>query len=454
MTSERPGKSVGHHAATDTMRQFFTPRRTAALGLTALVAVSAAGLGALFLGDAPDSRTVAIVNADAGATVEGEAVRAGESLIGNLEANQDFDWRVVSADEAEAGNYFATVTVPDDFSAAVSSIWGSKPRQATLGLDVEGADEVAAIRLSEVVSSQVGADGVADLLADMSKSRTAFQQAGMAAGLLAAGTSAADDAAQQLTAGADTLLPYLETARSGAVQLLGVADQVAGVVDETAGTANDLADRLSALGLTLGEANDSAVQMRTRIDAAIRVLAATPVAPEVVPALQQVSADLGLLSGQLTSVPGLLGEQVGPDTDLGELVRVAMGQLTDASAELSSGARQLNDGIVPIADQAPELLAGATTQIVDGFAKLKALSGQLSTDLNAGVAAMPARSGAQQTQLATVLADPVAVSRSVSGSTPILTAGHLAVGFGCTTVLLAGIVVWMSLRRGNFQRAS
>ncbi|MHA4852584.1 YhgE/Pip domain-containing protein [Rhodococcus sp. MSC1_016] len=454
MTSERPGKSVGHHAATDTMRQFFTPRRTASLGLTALVAVSAAGLGALFLGDAPDSRTVAIVNADAGATVEGEAVRAGESLIENLEANQDFDWRVVSADEAETGNYFATVTVPEDFSAAVSSIWGPKPRQATLGLDVEGSDEVASLTLSEVVSSQVGADGVADLLADMSKSRTTFQQAGMAAGLLAAGTSAADDAAQQLTAGADTLLPYLETARSGAVQLLGVADQVASVVDETAGTANDLADRLSALGLTLGEANDSAVQMRTRIDAAIRVLAATPVAPEVVPVLQQVSADLGLLSGQLTSVPGLLGEQVGPDTDLGELVRVAMGQLNDASAELSSGARQLNDGIVPIADQAPELLAGATTQIVDGFAKLKALSGQLSTDLNAGVAAMPARSGAQQTQLATVLADPVAVSRSVSAPTPILTAGHLAVGFGCTTVLLAGIVVWMSLRRDNFQRAS
>ncbi|MCQ4121678.1 hypothetical protein [Rhodococcus tibetensis] len=454
MTSERPVKPVGHHTATGTMRHPSAPRRTAALGLAALVTATAAGLGALFLDDAPDSRTVAIVNTDTGATVEGEAIRAGESLIENLEANQDFDWQVVSADEAETGSYFATVTVPEDFSAAVASVWGATPRQATLDLDVAGSDEAASLALSEVVSTQVGADGVADLLTDMSKSRSTFQQAGMAAGLLAAGTSAADDAAQQLTEGADTLLPYLETARSGAVQLLGVADQVAGVVDETAGTANDLADRLSALGFTLGEANDGAVQMRTRIDEAIRILAATPVAPEVVPALQQVSSDLGLLSGQLTSVPGLLGEQVGPDTDLGELVRVAMGQLTDASAELSSGARQLNDGIVPIADQAPEMLAGATTQIVDGFAKLKALSGRLSTDLNAGVAAMPARSAVQQAQLATVLADPVAVSRSVTAPTSILTDRHLAVGFGCTTALLAAVVAWMGLRRSNVQRAS
>ncbi len=138
-----------------------------------------------------------------------------------------------------------------------------------------------------MVSSQIGADGITDLLADMSSSRTRFQQAGMTAGFLAAGTAAADDAAQQLTEGADTLLPYLETARAGSVQLLEVADQVAGVVGETSGTANGLADRLSALGLTLGQANASATQMRTRIDDAIRVLDATPVASDVVPSLRQ-----------------------------------------------------------------------------------------------------------------------------------------------------------------------
>lgn len=447
MTSERARNSA-NHARTESTRKVLTSRRVAAAALAGSVLASAGGLGYLFLGDsAAGSRTVAIVNTDAGATVDGKPVRASDTLIDKLEANEAFDWQVVDADAAAGGDWFATVTVPEDFSEAVSSVWGAKPRQATLDLDVAGSDTGASEELSGVVSSQIGADGITDLLADMSSSRSRFQQAGMTAGFLAAGTAAADDAAQQLTEGADTLLPYLETARSGSVQLLGVADHVAGVVDQTSGTANDLADRLSALGLTLGEANDSATRMRTRIDEAIRVLDATPVASDVVPSLRQVSADLGLFSSQLGSVPGLLGGGVGPDTDLGELVRVAMGQLTDASNQLSSGAQQLNDGIVPIADQAPEMLEGATSQIVDGFAKLKMLSGQLSTDLNNGVAAMPVRTAAQQNQLATVLAEPVAVTRTLSAPSPILTAEHLAVGFGITTVLLAGAIVWMGLRR-------
>ncbi|MFZ2172710.1 MAG: hypothetical protein WAW17_01485 [Rhodococcus sp. (in: high G+C Gram-positive bacteria)] len=426
-----------------------TTRRAVSGCMVALIAMSAAGLGYLYQGegDPTSSRTVAIVNTDAGATVDGKPVRASDELIGKLEENPSFEWEVVDA-EAGAGNeYFATVTVPEDFSEAVSSVWGTTPRQATLDLDVAGSGTAAAEELSGIVSSRIGAGGIAELLAGMASSRTTFQQAGMAAGLLAAGTSAADAAAQQLTEGADTLLPYLETARAGSVQLLEVADQVSSVVGETSGTANDLADRLSALGLTLGQADDSATQMRTRIDAAVRILEPTPVGPEVVPALEQVSSDLALLSSQLGSVPGLLGDQVGPDTDLGELVRVAMGQLTDASDQLSSGARQLNDGIAPIADQAPQMLAGATSEIVDGFAKLKSLSSRLSTDLNAGVTAMPARSKAQQAQLATVLAEPVAVTRTISEPDAILTPERLAVGFGITTVLLAGVVIWFGVRR-------
>ncbi|WP_072691133.1 YhgE/Pip domain-containing protein [Rhodococcus marinonascens] len=446
MISEHARKSE-NQARTESTRKVFTLPRIAAAALSGLVVASAAGLGYVFLGGGKvDSRTVAIVNTDAGTTVDGKSVRASDKLIEQLEANESFDWRVVDAGTASGDSYFATVTVPEDFSAAVSSIWSTTPRQATLDVDVEGTDSDASDELSGIVSSRISADGIADLLADASSSRMTFQRAGVAAGFLAAGTSAADSAVQQLTEGADTLLPYLETARSGAVELQEVADQIEGVVGETSGNVDDLAGRLSGLGLTLGQANDSATEMQTSVDDAIRLLSATPLAPPVVPSLQQVSDDLGLLSSQLGSVPALLGGEVGPGTDLGELVRVAMGQLTGASNQLSSAAQQLNDGIVPIADQAPELLDGATSQIVDGFAALKTLSGQVSTDLNEGVAAMPARSSAQQTQLATVLAEPVAVTRTFSAPTPILTAEHLAIGFGITTVLLAGAVAWMSRR--------
>ncbi|MEV0947087.1 hypothetical protein [Rhodococcus sp. NPDC049939] len=446
MIFDRARKSA-NHAQTEPTRKVLKSPRVAVAALSGLVVASAAGLGYVFLGGGKiDSRTVAIVNTDAGATVDGESVRAGDKLIEQLEADDSFDWKVVDASAASDDTYFATVTVPEDFSEAVSSVLGTNPRQATLDVDVEGSDPAASDELSGLVSSRISADGIADLLADMSSSRSTFQRASFAAGFLAAGTSAADSAVQQLTEGADSLIPYLETARSGAVELQGVADQIEGVVGETSGTVDDLAGRLSGLGLTLGQATDSTTQMRTSVDGAIGLLNATPLAPTVVPSLQQVSDDLGLLSSQLDSVPGLLGDEVGPGTDLGELVRVAMGQLTEASDQLSSAAQQLNDGIVPIADQASGLLDGATSQIVDGFEALKSLSEQVSTDIDDGVAAMPARSSAQQTQLATVLAEPVAVTRTFSASTPTLTAEHLAIGFAITTVLLGGVVAWMSRR--------
>ncbi|AOW93823.1 hypothetical protein BFN03_17345 [Rhodococcus sp. WMMA185] len=459
MTSEHV-RNTENRARTGSIRKAFASPRVSAVTLSGLVVASVAGLGYVFLGgdklgEGKDhSRTVAIVNADVGATVDGQSVRASDKLIEQLEAEDSFDWTVVDTGAASSDKYFATVTVPEDFSEAVSSVWGTNPRQATLAVDIEGSDPAASEELSGLVSSRISADGITALLADMSSSRATFQQAGFAAGFLAAGTSAADSAVQQLMEGADTLLPYLDSARSGAVELQQVADQIEGVVGETSGNVDDLAGRLTGLGLTLGQANASATAMQASVDDAIHLLNATPLAPTVVPSLQQVSDDLGLLSSQLGSVPGLLGGQVGPETDLGELVRVAMAELADVSGQLSSAAQQLNDGIVPIADEAPELLDGATAQIVDGFESLKTLSGQVSTDLNDGVAAIPARSSAQQAQLATVLAEPVAVTRTYSAPTSILTAEHLAIGFGITTILLAGAVAWMSRRTPDRQRAS
>ena len=127
MTSERARNSA-NHARTEPTRKVLTSRRVAAAALAGLVLASAGGLGYLFLGDSgADSRTVAIVNTDAGATVDGKPVRASDTLIEKLEANEAFDWQVVDADAAAGGDWFATVTVPEDFSEAVSSVWGAKP---------------------------------------------------------------------------------------------------------------------------------------------------------------------------------------------------------------------------------------------------------------------------------------------------------------------------------------
>ncbi|MFD4369096.1 hypothetical protein [Rhodococcus sp. NPDC058521] len=408
--------------------------RIAAAMVLVLVIV---GGGAAVVAQARDGdRGVAVVNADAGAVVDEVEVHAGDRIAESLGEQSSLDWHVVSAEEAAGGGYLAVVTIPEDFSDAVSSVWGPKPRKASLDVQMNVDDSTVGDSVNAAVAQEVGAEGISNLLTDIAANRSKFQQAGMLAGFLAAGTGAADSAARELAEGADALLPYLATARAGSVELLEVSDKVAAVVDETAGTADDVANRLTELGATLGDVTGNTERTKKALDDTLNVLRRTPLPPEILGNLEQVSADLGLLFENLDAVPDLLGDDVGPESNLGDLVRSAMAQVQAASAQLSDGARQLDEGIGPIADQAPEMVDQATTQMIDGFTKLKDLSSQLSTDLGSGAAAIPARSTAQQNISSDVLAAPVAVSTSTS-STELITAERLAIGFAVTTVVLA-----------------
>lgn len=413
-------------------------RRLAVGGVAAIVAAAVAGIGfVIFAGGADTSNTVAIVNADAGTTLDGKELRAGDTLVDTLGKNEDFDFQVV---DNPGGNYFATLTVPEDFSETVASMFGMDPRQASVDLEVKGSDSEKSAELTRAVSAQVGADGIKGLLAQTSAARRSIDQNLTTAQILVAGTNEAGKSIDQVKAGAGTLLPYLETARSGALELMSVADQVSGVVDQASGSAEELATRADSLGLTLGEASSSTAELKTRIDTLQTALNGLPIPPDVTAQLAGVSSDLGALNAQLGTVPALLGGSVGPDTDLGDLVRTAVGQLQGASDQLSSAAGQLNDGLIPIADQAPQMLGDVTDQITQGFTTLQGIAKSLVTGLDGAKSGIPAMTTPQQVQLTSVLSDPVAVNQTTAGSGDSGTR-TLALVFGATTVLLGGALL-------------
>ncbi|SDD16308.1 hypothetical protein [Rhodococcus tukisamuensis] len=437
-------------------------RRWTALLLTA--ALLGGGVGAYFWSrsDTP-SRLVAIVNEDAGASAAGKPVRAGDQVVAALQEADDFDWEVVDADTAADRKYLASVTVPADFSEAVTSQGGTDPRQAELAVHRNrpgtAADDAAITALMTTVSEQTGARGIKDLLAGVASARGQLQQTLLPAQLLTAATGAADKQAQELLAGVDSVLPYLATANDGANQLVDVAGQVAGMVDGASGPAGELSDRLTALGLSIGDVTRGTARLQDGLGEAVAVLRA-PGAEAVlrasgvevgraVGALEQTAADLGALSAQLNSVTALLGEGVGPDTDLGDAVRSGFGQLEAVSAQLTSAGLQLQDGIGPIAAQAPELLGSTKDQILAGVGQLKSVSAQLGDQLTKGVDAIPVRNAAQQQQISSVLSAPVAVVQSGDDSSAaVFTAEHLAIVFAATTLLLAAALAW-TVRRGT-----
>lgn len=92
------------------------------------------------LGNVP----VALVVADTGTTTTatdaagGERHNYGDEVADELVDSGDFDWHRVSAATARAGvadgRYDFSVTIPADFSAAITSAEGSHPEQATIAL--------------------------------------------------------------------------------------------------------------------------------------------------------------------------------------------------------------------------------------------------------------------------------------------------------------------------------
>lgn len=79
---------------------------------------------------------VAVVNEDLGAKIQGKTYEFGQEIMTKLEENAQMDWQFVSAKEAEnglnAGAYYATLTIPTDFSEKVVSITTNDVSQAKI----------------------------------------------------------------------------------------------------------------------------------------------------------------------------------------------------------------------------------------------------------------------------------------------------------------------------------
>ena len=91
---------------------------------------------------------VGLVNLDEGSGEGADATVYGDRITDQLVEGAAFDWKTLSADEAATalknGDVDFVVTLPADFSAALSSAAGDTPRQATIGLQTNDANNYLA----------------------------------------------------------------------------------------------------------------------------------------------------------------------------------------------------------------------------------------------------------------------------------------------------------------------
>lgn len=76
---------------------------------------------------------IAVSNEDVGVNLYGKDINIGNEVVGGLKENDGFDWKFVDEKQAihgvERGEYYASITIPKDFSEKITTILSDNPQK-------------------------------------------------------------------------------------------------------------------------------------------------------------------------------------------------------------------------------------------------------------------------------------------------------------------------------------
>ncbi|MEK8129178.1 YhgE/Pip domain-containing protein [Paenibacillus filicis] len=82
------------------------------------------------------SLAIAVVNEDSGATARGRELKLGDEIVASLKDDKRIGWTFVDAAEADRGvlhgTYFASLTIPPEFSEHIASVLTATPQKAEI----------------------------------------------------------------------------------------------------------------------------------------------------------------------------------------------------------------------------------------------------------------------------------------------------------------------------------
>ena len=396
----------------------------------------------------------AVASDDAGATLpSGEHLDVGEKVADHLVESRSFDWHRVSSAQAVAGvhdgRYSFAVLLPSTFSADLAATADLDPRQASVVLEtndannymtsVMGATVIKEVRAS--VASQVSeqaadrlllgfnrihdelgkaVDGAEQLREGLARADQGAARASAGAGSLASGLRALADGAARLDAGVGRAVTGADRLRTGAGTLasgLGTLEsRTASLPQQTSALADGAAqvaagnEKIAGIGRRVAAASSDARQQLTTQRAAL--VADLREAGLTDDQIALVQARLDRLDGAVTRADGTIQQASG---DLDRLAsgagQVAVGARTLADAapaltrgisDAASGAQRLSDGAGSLAGGLHSLASGAGA-LSDGAAHAAAGGDSLAAgvaDLRSGIDKLATGAADLHTELA------------------------------------------------------
>lgn len=350
----------------------------------------------------------AVVNTDeivtTGSGSDAQTVAAGRLLAADLTApapgtDVGFDWELTDADDAAQGladgSYAAVLTIPSDFSAAVSSAGTDSPVQATV--QVQGDDARSAV--TALVADQVARSAAAamgqqvtssyldnvylgfnQISEQMTQAADGAQQAadGSASladgtGQLAAGADGLASGTAQVASGAAALADGAGTLSGGAAQVAAGADALAGATGQVATGAGSVADGTAQLALALDAIDQRAHEIGDRTagldadSAALTALAGT---------LSDLAA--ACAAGDVAGCDALVAAVDGPGTTGGPSLRGLAGRVAERAAGIAGASGPVVEGLDRLAADADALATGSA-QVAAGAQQAASGAASLAT---------------------------------------------------------------------------
>lgn len=369
--------------------------------LTPLIIVGGL-LGAMSAGDSALERVpVALVNNDElirETDDDGEEtiIFASKPLVTELVTSDDLavDWLVTGSEQARellaAGDVYAIVEIPEDFSYAVTTLDSDNPESAVFTIITDSSRSYIAGLLSDQIGSAL-ASGVSDEFGSsiMEGLFTAIVE--IAGGF--------DDIAD----GADTLAGGVEEVSEGVTELNdSVEDLASGYTefDDGLGTFSDsvtsLSDGLDALSAGTSGLDDLSAGVKTYADG-ISTLSAGLSGVKSSGALTGNPAEAtlnALIDGLATAATG--GGTLSSQTSTAltgvknGIIKLDKGAdaLDDAGQDLASGSRDIRNGLVDLAEGTGDLDEGMV-ELADGAREFADGVAEGAADLREGAGTMP-----------------------------------------------------------------
>lgn len=375
---------------------------------TAVLVVTGIGISACSGSSAAAPTGMALVVADTGPT--------GARVAKAVQDAGGYEWTVAKPGEVDPDDYAAVITLPADLTSAMSTLASPDPKRAKVTVTThDGADRAVVDGAVDAVTHRIGAAGVDAALAAVAQARNQMTSVQFTTQLLNAGVTAAADGAAQFSGGAQQMLGFLDFAKQGAGQLTSAIDLLNQTVDGAAKQAGQLADALGATGVTIAQVEQTAGSLSSGLDQILPLLRALPFAgdpalADIITKLESLRSVSGQAGTQLSGLGQLTGAAVDPNTDLGTLLRTVVGRLEGARDQLAQGA-ELAAGLPTLAEQGGAQLTSAMEQLTAGVGAMQTIVGNLGTQTDKALAALPTRGAAQNSAFALALTDPVEVVR-------------------------------------------